>query len=108
LDIYDFARDALKKADIILADTKLEFGFSDKEIILIDEVLTPDSSRFWEATLYKVGTSPVSLDKQFIRDYLETTTWDKNSPPPPLPDEIILKTKEKYEEILQRIKHIFS
>jgi len=108
LDIYDFARDALKKADIILADTKLEFGFSDKEIILIDEVLTPDSSRFWDALLYKVGTSPVSLDKQFIRDYLETTTWDKNSPPPPLPDEIILKTKEKYEEILQRIKHIFS
>jgi len=108
LDIYDFARDALKKADIILADTKLEFGFSDKEIILIDEVLTPDSSRFWDATLYTVGTSPVSLDKQFIRDYLETTTWDKNSPPPPLPDEIILKTKEKYEEILHRIKHIFS
>jgi phosphoribosylaminoimidazole-succinocarboxamide synthase len=108
LDLYDFAREKLKKAGIILADTKFEFGFSDKEIILIDEVLTPDSSRFWDAALYKPGISPVSLDKQFIRDYLETTTWDKNSPPPPLPDEIIQKTKEKYEEILQRIKQILG
>lgn len=106
LDLYDFAREKLKKAGIMLADTKFEYGFSDKEIILIDEVLTPDSSRFWDAALYKPGISPISLDKQFIRDYLETTTWDKNSPPPPLPDEIIQKTKEKYDEILQRIKQI--
>lgn len=108
LDMYDFARDKLKKTGIILADTKFEFGFWNKEIILIDEVLTPDSSRFWDASVYAVGSSPASLDKQFIRDYLETTSWDKNSPPPPLPNEIIMKTKEKYEEILKRIKQILS
>lgn len=108
LQIYEFARNKLKKADIILADTKIEFGFLGNEIILIDEVLTPDSSRFWDKGHYKIGTSPVSFDKQFIRDYLETTTWDKNSPPPPLPDEIINKTKEKYEEMLNRISALFS
>ncbi len=106
--IYEHARDLLLKAGIILADTKLEFGFVDNEIILIDEVLTPDSSRFWDASLYKVGTSPVSFDKQFIRDYLETTDWDKNSPPPPLPDEIVFNTQEKYKEILQRIQSIIK
>jgi len=102
--IYEFARDRMESLGIILADTKFEFGFVDNEIILIDEVLTPDSSRFWDKSLYSVGSSPVSYDKQFIRDYLETTDWDKNSPPPPLPDEIITKTKEKYEEILKVLK----
>ena len=108
LQIYEFARDQLKKVGIILADTKFEFGFLGNEIILIDEVLTPDSSRFWDDKQYKVGQSPVSFDKQFIRDYLETTSWNKNSPPPPLPDHIVDKTREKYEEILRRIISIFS
>jgi len=106
LEIYEYAQDILNKAGIILADTKLEFGIVDNEIILIDEVLTPDSSRFWDKSLYKVGTSPTSYDKQFIRDYLDNTTWDKNSPPPPLPDEIINKTLEKYQEILAKLKEV--
>jgi phosphoribosylaminoimidazole-succinocarboxamide synthase len=108
LQIYDFGREKLKKAGILLADTKFEFGFYGNEIMLIDEVLTPDSSRFWDASLYKIGTSPVSFDKQFIRDYLDTTPWDKNSLPPPLPDEIIRKTAEKYEEMYQRVQSVFS
>ncbi|OHD69047.1 MAG: phosphoribosylaminoimidazolesuccinocarboxamide synthase [Spirochaetes bacterium RBG_16_49_21] len=106
--IYEYAWDLLDKQGIILADTKLEFGFANNEIILIDEALTPDSSRFWDKSAYQVGTSPVSFDKQYIRDYLETTAWDKDSSPPPLPDEITRKTKEKYEEILKRIESIFS
>ncbi len=108
LRIYEFARDILDRQGIILADTKLEFGFVENEIILIDEVLTPDSSRFWDKTTYKPGTSPISFDKQFIRDYLETTSWDKESPPPNLPDDIVIKTKAKYEEILRRIESIFG
>lgn len=103
LRLYEFGRDALRRANIILADTKFEFGFLGNEIILIDEVLTPDSSRFWDESQYQVGASPVSFDKQFIRDYLDTTTWNKNSPPPPLPDEVVEKTRDKYEEILNRI-----
>ncbi len=99
--IYEFARDRMEPMGIILADTKFEFGFVDNEVILIDEALTPDSSRFWDKSQYSVGSSPVSYDKQFIRDYLETTDWDKNSPPPPLPEEIISKTLEKYNEILK-------
>lgn len=106
LKIYSAGRDKLKEAGILLADTKFEFGIVDNEIILIDEVLTPDSSRFWDGSLYKVGTSPVSYDKQFIRDYLDTTPWDKNSAPSPLPDEIVEKTRLKYEEIYQKIKAI--
>ncbi len=108
IQIYDFAREKLNSAGILLADTKFEFGVIKNEIILIDEVLTPDSSRFWDKEQYRVGISPVSFDKQFIRDYLDTTPWDKNSPPPPLPDEIVSKTREKYEEIHERIKGIFS
>lgn len=108
LRIYEYARDLMDRQGIILADTKFEFGTADNEIILIDEVLTPDSSRFWDKAFYAVGASPLSFDKQYIRDYLETTPWDKNSPPPPLPDEIIFKTLEKYQEILGRIEAIFS
>jgi phosphoribosylaminoimidazole-succinocarboxamide synthase len=107
LKIYDFARKRLDKAGILLADTKFEFGFHSNEIILIDEVLTPDSSRFWDKATYQLGTSPTSFDKQFIRDYLDTTPWDKNSPPPPLPDEIVSRTREKYEEILNKIEVMF-
>jgi phosphoribosylaminoimidazole-succinocarboxamide synthase len=106
--IYQTARDILSEAGIILADTKLEFGYVDNEIILIDEVLTPDSSRFWEKSTYRVGESPTSLDKQFIRDYLDTTDWDKDSPPPPLPDDIVEKTGQKYKEIHNRLKGILS
>ncbi len=106
LEIYEYAKNVLDKAGIILADTKLEFGFVDNEVILIDEVLTPDSSRFWDKSLYEVGTSPVSYDKQFIRDYLDNTTWDKNSTPPPLPEEIITKTMEKYQEILAKLTEV--
>jgi phosphoribosylaminoimidazole-succinocarboxamide synthase len=106
LKIYEHGRTKMKNAGILLADTKLEFGFLNNEIILVDEAMTPDSSRFWDKASYKIGESPVSYDKQFIRDYLETTEWDKNSPPPPLPDEIIEKTKEKYEEILRKIKSV--
>lgn len=106
LQIYEFAREKMKKAGIIVADTKLEFGFIGNEIILIDELLTPDSSRFWDASQYAPGASPVSFDKQFIRDYLETTSWDKNSSPPPLPDEIVEKTRQKYEEIMNKISSI--
>ncbi len=106
LKIYEFAGNKMEKAGILLADTKLEFGFKNDEIILIDEALTPDSSRFWDKANYRIGESPVSYDKQFLRDYLETTDWDKNSPPPPLPDEIIARTKEKYEEILKKIESV--
>jgi phosphoribosylaminoimidazole-succinocarboxamide synthase len=107
-EIYQFGRDNLEAAGIILADTKLEFGYYNGEIILIDEVMTPDSSRFWDGKLYKTGSSPVSYDKQFIRDYIDTTPWDKNSPPPPLPEEIVNKTYEKYNEILIKIENVFK
>ena len=83
---------------IIIADTKFEFGLHNNEILLIDECLTPDSSRFWPADSYEVGASPFSFDKQFVRDYLETLDWDKTPPAPPLPPEIIEKTARKYQE----------
>ena len=104
LKIYSFARDYLKPRGILLADTKLEFGFLDGRVILTDEVLTPDSSRFWDASKYAVGSSPVSFDKQYIRDYLDTTDWDKNSPAPKLPDLIVERTLEKYRETLTRLQ----
>ncbi len=108
LSIYRYAGELMEKAGILLADTKFEFGVLDGELLLIDEILTPDSSRFWDKKTYSVGTSPVSFDKQFIRDYLDTTSWDKNSPPPPLPDDIVDKTMGKYREILQRIKELLT
>lgn len=93
---------ALKKG-IIIADTKLEFGKIDDEIILVDELLTPDSSRFWPADLYESGKSQPSFDKQFVRDYLISTGWDKNSSPPHLPKDIILETQKKYQEAYEKI-----
>jgi phosphoribosylaminoimidazole-succinocarboxamide synthase len=89
---------ALSKG-IIIADTKFEFGLDGDDLILIDEIFTPDSSRFWPLATYSPGKGQPSLDKQFVRDYLESTAWDKNSDPPVLPDEIIAKTSEKYLEI---------
>lgn len=99
IEIYTKAADKIRDKGVIIADTKFEFGLIDDEIILIDEILTPDSSRFWPASDYKVGESPVSYDKQFIRDYLETTDWDKTPPAPALPEDIINKSREKYLEI---------
>ncbi len=108
IEIYESGEKVMKEAGIILADTKLEFGYLNNEIILIDEILTPDSSRFWDLTQYQTGESPVSYDKQYIRDYLETTSWDKNSPPPPLPSDIVEGTLAKYNEILSKIQKVLS
>jgi phosphoribosylaminoimidazole-succinocarboxamide synthase len=101
--IYQRAHDIAEKKGIIIADTKLEFGIEDDKILLIDEVLTPDSSRFWPADSYHAGKTPDSFDKQFVRDYLVNLPWDMNSPPPTLPPEIIKKTQDKYAEALRRL-----
>ena len=98
LKIYKTAADYAETKGIILADTKFEFGIYDDKVILIDEVLTPDSSRFWPADQYKTGCNPPSLDKQFVRDYLETLDWNKTAPGPELPHDIVEKTTEKYLE----------
>ena len=101
--IYCRARDLAEKKGIIIADTKLEFGIEGDNILLIDEVLTPDSSRFWPADGYTPGQTPDSFDKQFVRDYLLNLPWDMKSPPPALPPEIVKKTQEKYLEALKRL-----
>lgn len=101
--IYEEGRTAATARGIIVADTKLEFGLLDGRVILIDECLTPDSSRFWPADQYALGMSPPSFDKQFVRDYLETLDWDKQPPAPPLPSEVIRKTSEKYLEAYTRL-----
>ena len=104
LKLYKAAADYALERGIIIADTKFEFGVDkNNQLVLIDEVLTPDSSRFWPADQYKPGSSPVSFDKQFVRDYLETLDWNKAAPGPELPDEIVNKTAEKYQEALQRL-----
>ena len=101
--LYKKAADFALQKGIIIADTKFELGARDGKLILIDEVLTPDSSRFWPADQYKPGTSPVSFDKQFVRDYLETLDWNKTAPGPALPDDVIKKTAEKYREAMTRL-----
>ena len=102
--LYKEASDYAATRGIIIADTKFEFGLNDKnELVLIDEVLTADSSRFWPADSYRVGVSPPSFDKQYVRDYLETLDWNKEPPAPRLPPEVIRKTSEKYREALQRL-----
>jgi phosphoribosylaminoimidazole-succinocarboxamide synthase len=98
LNLYKTAADYALTKGIIMADTKFEFGMIGDELILIDEVLTPDSSRFWPADTYKPGSSPLSFDKQYVRDYLETLDWDKTPPAPELPEEIVMKSREKYLE----------
>ncbi|HEY4284189.1 MAG TPA: phosphoribosylaminoimidazolesuccinocarboxamide synthase [Chthoniobacterales bacterium] len=103
LKIYSAGRDHASVRGIIVADTKFEFGTLANELLLIDEVLTPDSSRFWPADQYVVGQSPPSFDKQFVRDYLETLDWDKTPPGPQLPQEIIEKTSAKYVEAFERV-----
>jgi phosphoribosylaminoimidazole-succinocarboxamide synthase len=103
LEIYSRGRNHAAERGIIVADTKFEFGIVDGELLLIDECLTPDSSRFWPKDHYVVGQSPPSFDKQFVRDYLETLDWDKTPPAPELPPEIIEKTSAKYVEAFERI-----
>lgn len=103
LDLYRHGRAYAGSRGIIIADTKFEFGIHDDEIILIDECMTPDSSRFWPADQYQPGGSPPSFDKQFVRDWLENCGWDKQPPAPGLPPEIVAKTAEKYREALLRL-----
>jgi phosphoribosylaminoimidazole-succinocarboxamide synthase len=103
LDIYRRGAEFARGHGIIIADTKFEFGQLDGELILIDEVLTPDSSRFWPADSYKPGHGQASFDKQFVRDWLTASGWDKNSPPPELPAEVVTKTRAKYIEAFERI-----
>ena len=104
LSLYRFAADYALKGGIIIADTKFEFGLSDDgRLLLIDEILTPDSSRFWPAEGYVAGQSQPSFDKQYVRDHLESLGWDKKPPIPGLPQEVIAKTREKYTEALERL-----
>jgi phosphoribosylaminoimidazole-succinocarboxamide synthase len=103
LQIYNTAASYAKKKGIIIADTKFEFGKINDQIILVDEVLTPDSSRFWPANEYSPGKSQSSFDKQFVRDYLLKTDWDKNSSPPHLPDDVVQGTKNRYLEAYEKI-----
>lgn len=103
LRIYNFARDYARKRGIIIADTKFEFGFLEGKLLLIDEVLTPDSSRFWPADQYAPGRGQPSFDKQFVRDYLETLDWNKTPPGPTLPPEVVSKTTAKYLDAYERL-----
>ena len=103
LEIYSRGREHADHCGIIVADTKFEFGTVDQDLLLIDECLTPDSTRFWPKDEYAVGQSPPSFDKQFVRDYLETLDWDKTPPAPRLPKEVIEKTSAKYREAFRRL-----
>ena len=103
IEIFARGVEYARQRGIIIADTKFEWGQVDGRLILIDEVLTPDSSRFWPADQYEPGRGQPSFDKQFVRDWLSQTDWDKNSPPPALPDEIAAKTREKYVEAYERL-----
>lgn len=106
LQLYQQAADYALKRGIIIADTKFEFGLDEAgNLVLIDEILTPDSSRFWPVDQYQVGISPPSFDKQYVRDYLETLTWGKTAPGPELPAEVAQKTAEKYQEVAERLMH---
>jgi phosphoribosylaminoimidazole-succinocarboxamide synthase len=100
IQLYRLAADYARSRGIIIADTKFEFGLdANDEIVLIDEILTPDSSRYWPADEYRAGISPPSFDKQFVRDYLETLDWDKTPPAPPIPADIIARTLQKYQQV---------
>ena len=103
ITIYERARELAARKGIIIADTKFEFGLLDGQLIWIDEALTPDSSRFWPQDQYQPGKAQPSFDKQFLRDYLETLSWNKTAPPPKLPQEIVAKTSDKYLEALKRL-----
>ncbi|MDE0899267.1 MAG: phosphoribosylaminoimidazolesuccinocarboxamide synthase [Longimicrobiales bacterium] len=103
IEIYGYGRDVAEQSDIILADTKFEFGHKNGELLLIDEVLTPDSSRFWPKESYGIGRGQPSLDKQPIRDWLETLDWDKNPPPPDLPAEVVKTASDRYTDVFERL-----
>jgi len=103
ISIYRFAEEYARTRGIIIADSKMEFGLIDNQVILIDELLTPDSSRFWDAGDYEVGHSQPSFDKQMVRDWLATSGWNKEPPAPMLPDDLIQKTSERYREVYQRL-----
>lgn len=103
LEIYKVANEYARSRGLIISDTKFEFGFVGEELILIDEIFTPDSSRFWDRNNYCAGCTPKNFDKQFVRDYLETVNWNKTPPAPPLPQDIIRKTSEKYGEAYRRL-----
>ena len=103
LEIYNFAEKEARKKGIIIADTKFEFGFLDGEVILIDELLTPDSSRFWPADSYKPGGSQKSFDKQFVRDFMTNIGWNKNPPAPKVPEDVVKETTKKYIEAYEKI-----
>jgi phosphoribosylaminoimidazole-succinocarboxamide synthase len=103
LKIYEIASDYARKKGIIIADTKFEFGKIGDQIILVDEALTPDSSRFWPEDEYNPGKSQSSFDKQYVRDYLSSTDWDKNSTPPHLPDEVVKGTQSRYQEAYEKL-----
>jgi phosphoribosylaminoimidazole-succinocarboxamide synthase len=103
LKIYQFARAYARQRGIIIADTKFEFGLFEGKVLLIDEVLTPDSSRFWPADQYRPGRSQPSFDKQFVRDYLETLNWNKTPPAPALPPEVVARTQAKYLDAYERL-----
>jgi phosphoribosylaminoimidazole-succinocarboxamide synthase len=103
LGVFQRGTEYARQRGIIVADTKFEFGRIGDELLLIDEVLTPDSSRFWPADRYEPGREQPSFDKQFVRDWLSSTDWDKNSPPPSLPDEVVRKTRQKYIEAYERL-----
>ena len=103
LELYKYASEFSARRGLILADTKFEFGLVGDELILIDEALTPDSSRYWDAATYQVGTSPESYDKQFVRDWLERSGWDKNSEPPRLPENVVQQTRSRYLTAYQKL-----
>ena len=103
IKLYEAGNAWAASRGIILADTKFEFGLLNGEVILIDEVMTPDSSRFWPADQYKVGSNPPSFDKQFVRDWLEAQGWNKTPPPPALPQDVVDKTRAKYIEAYEKI-----
>ncbi len=103
LDIYQAAAKVARERGIIIADTKFEFGIFDDEVILIDEVLTPDSSRFWPVDDYEPGRSQASFDKQYVRDWLDSTGWDHNPPPPKLPNDVVQATRQRYVEAYERV-----
>jgi phosphoribosylaminoimidazole-succinocarboxamide synthase len=103
LDLYNFAAASSEQRGVYLADTKFEFGFVDGELTLIDEIFTPDSSRFWEISEWHEGEAVTSMDKQFVRDFLETLHWDKTPPGPELPDDVVEGTRKRYLEAARRI-----
>ena len=103
LRLYEFGRDHAERRGLILADTKFEFGLVHGRLVLIDEALTPDSSRYWDAETYRVGTAPDSFDKQFVRDWLSRSGWDRNSPPPELPPDVVEQTRQRYLTAYERL-----